>query len=70
MKNLSSRPMCARCMKPVDRFVEDERPFLGVVRFIAYCHGERECVDLMTSEVGQSIHFGRAFEPTNLLPPS
>lgn len=66
------RPTCAVCRRPVDSFLEVEDSFLGVVRFTVRCHGETESVSLPIEgpDAVRSIDFGRAFEPTNILPPA
>lgn len=68
---LSARPTCAVCGKPVERFTEEENELTQCIRFTAYCHGQRERIEL-PAEVAmacKSITLGVAFAPTRLLEP-
>lgn len=70
---IASRPICARCNKPVDDLIEAEDHFMERLVFIACCHGERERVVIPWSDLASSVNtrlqFGRAFvDPPQLGP--
>lgn len=58
MNELRTRPMCAVCGHPVERFEEIEH--FGRMRLVATCHGAREVVDLEGHEA-KDLQFGVAF---------
>ena len=66
---LSARPICARCNKPVESFIEEYADGWGV-RFVARCHGERETITLTEKEACSGIRFERAFAMPLSLPGS
>lgn len=57
-RELSARPVCGRCKRPVQSFSEEE--VHGRLRLRARCHGESEYVDLEPDEA-KSLAFGMAF---------
>lgn len=65
MKELTARPICDRCNKPVEQFVEAFDDFAQRVIYVARCHGESERVDIdvKTIEAARKWdpQFGRAF---------
>ncbi len=60
-------PICARCCRPVDRFVEEHNPFTEIVRFTAHCHGETESVSFNESELTGALAFGLSFQSMRAL---
>lgn len=65
-RNVSARPMCAICGRPVDSLVEAEH--FGRQRLIARCHGDVETIELPEgATVGDTT--GVAFAGTRQLPP-
>lgn len=59
---LTSRPTCAVCGRPVERMTEEEDDFGGEVIFRAYCHGQVDKIALpMNDACLKSISFGTAF---------
>ncbi len=60
--DLTARPKCAVCVRPVDRMTEEEDTYRDVVIFTASCHGERERIVIpMGDERLKGISFGVAF---------
>lgn len=64
------QPICARCCKPVDRFVEKHDPFTETIRFTVYCHGETESVAFNECELigANAVMFREAFLAMIALP--
>jgi hypothetical protein len=58
---MTAKPLCARCLRPVDTFLESFDAFLGQVRFTARCHGETESVVFNEAEITGSIALTHAF---------
>lgn len=63
-RELSARPRCAVCGHKVERFTSERDEFMGRVRFVAYCHGATETVDVPIAALGRydvAVNFGLAF---------
>ncbi len=62
-----NKPICARCGREVDRFIEEHNTFTEVVRYTAYCHGETESVSFNEAELNGAVRLGHAFTAQRLL---
>lgn len=63
VRELSARPVCSVCGKPVERMTEEEDDYGdGRVTFTAFCHGQREAIAIPMGDARlKGITFGAAF---------
>ena len=60
--NVTARPTCAVCLRPVEQFTEEEDAFREKWILVAVCHGERERVVIDFDDVKSGpITMGLAF---------